>query len=342
MKSNKEIVYDFILNYFASNISDEVQGISTSLLSEELHMQRTNLSALLNALVKEKRIDKINGRPVLFRLVNMPNANSKEQSCFKKLRGHEGSLKNAVQLAKAAILYPQHNLHTLIQGPSGSGKSYFASLMYEFAMENNIIKNDAPYIKFNCRLYEDCETELCFDLFGNEKENTQCALKQAFGGVLFIDHIDVLNARARDTLFCILEKGKQGVQNVIIICATNDSINTTLKETFMAKFSVNILLPSLQARNIEERLELIQTFFTNEAMKMKRVIKINSELLRCVLLYHCENNVKQLKVDIKMGCANAYVREFNTVVDELHIYIHDFPAYVRKGFLYYKDHREGV
>lgn len=340
MKSNKEIVYDFILNYFTSNVTDEVQGVSTSLLSEELHMQRTNISALLNTLVKENRIEKLNGRPVLYRLINMPNMNSKEQSCFKKLSGHDGSLKNAVQLAKAAILYPQHNLHTLILGPSGSGKSYFASLMYEFAMEHNIIKNDAPFIKFNCRLYEDCENELCFHLFGNEGNAVQSAFHQASGGVLFIDHIDVLTAPARDALFGIMEQEKHEGQDVIIICATNDSINTTLKETFMAKFSVNILLPSLQSRNMEERLALIQTFFTNEAMKMKRVIKINSELLRCVLLYHCENNVKQLKMDIKIGCANAYVREFNTAIDELHIYIHDFPAYVRKGFLYYKDYRD--
>lgn len=342
MKSNKEIVYDFILSYFNEQVNNEVQGISTSLLSDKLHMQRTNVSAMLNLLVKEKRVEKLNGRPVLYRLCNMPHMHSKEKSCFKKLSGHDGSLKNAVQLAKAAILYPQHNLHTLILGPSGSGKSYFASLMYEFAMEHEIIKKDAPYIKLNCRLYEDCEEDLCFHLFGDEQNYSQSALYQANGGVLFIDHIDVLTPRARDTLFSIMEHGNQNELDVIIICATNDSINTTLKATFMAKFSANILLPSLQARNMEERLALIQTFFTNEAMKMKRVIKINSELLRCVLLYHCDNHVKQLKMDIKIGCANAYVREFNTAIDELHIYIHDFPAYVRKGFLFYKNYRDEI
>lgn len=103
MKSNKEIVYDFILSYFNEQVNNEVQGISTSLLSDKLHMQRTNVSAMLNLLVKEKRVEKLNGRPVLYRLCNMPHMHSKEKSCFKKLSGHDGSLKNAVQLAKAGM-----------------------------------------------------------------------------------------------------------------------------------------------------------------------------------------------------------------------------------------------
>ena len=44
-----------------------------------------------------------------------------------------------------------------------------------------------------------------------------------------------------------------------------------------------------------------------------------------MLLYRCENNVKQLKSDIKIGCANAYVREFNEDTDELYIYMNDMP-----------------
>ena len=56
-----------------------------------------------------------------------------------------------------------------------------------------------------------------------------------------------------------------------------------------------------------------------------------------MLLYRCENNVKQLKSDIKIGCANAYVREFNENTDELYIYMNDMPSIVRQGLLYYKD-----
>jgi transcriptional regulator with AAA-type ATPase domain len=42
---------------------------------------------------------------------------------FKDIIGSEGSLKVQISLAKAAVLYPPHGLHTLIVGPSGSGKS---------------------------------------------------------------------------------------------------------------------------------------------------------------------------------------------------------------------------
>lgn len=341
MKSNKELVFDFMQTYANRSNKGDVTGCSTQYLSEQLEMQRSNISAILNQLVKENRVEKMQGRPVLYRIANL-SPSMKEVSCFKKLIGYDGSLKNAVQLAKAAILYPQHSLHTLILGPSGSGKSYFASLMYEFAIEHRIIKEDAPFIKFNCRYYDGCEDQMMERLFGSEEDGSGSIITQAKHGILFIDHIDLLPVRSRNILFDLMEQDIPEIHNVIIICAVNDSVNKTLLTAFKAKFSVSIDMLPLQARKMEERLALVQEFFTAEATKMKRVIKVNSELLRCVLLYRCEGNVKQLKMDIKIGCANAYVREFNIEIDELHIYMNDFPSYVRKGFLFYKDCRDEI
>lgn len=39
-------------------------------------------------------------------------------------------MKNSVEQAKAAILYPPRGLNCLITGPTGSGKTYFAHAMY--------------------------------------------------------------------------------------------------------------------------------------------------------------------------------------------------------------------
>lgn len=60
------------------------------------------------------------------------------------------------------------------------------------------------------------------------------------------------------------------------------------------------------------------------------------------MLYRCEHNVKQLMSDIKLGCANSYVRQFNKGLEDLHIHIDDFPAYVKKGFLHYKNYEEQI
>jgi len=344
MKSNKELVYEFISKYTNSTDGGLAKGFSTHYLSEKLGMQRTNISALLNTLVKEKRVEKMKGRPVLYRIANIPSESKKEASCFKNLIGHDKSLKSAVQLAKAAILYPGRSLHTLILGAGGTGKSIFARLMYEFALENEVIYKDAPFVKFNCRNYDDDEEQMVRQLFGTESTKIS-ALEEAQGGILFIDHVDLLPASSRSTLFSLLEAENQDAVNVNIICAADDfgsNMNLALKTAYTTKFAAKIDLPPLQERTMEERLELVQYFFTKEAAKVKRAIKINSELLRCVLLYDCDYNVKQLKADIKIACANAYVREFNANTDTLYIYINDFQPYVRKGFLFYKEHREEI
>ena len=47
-------------------------------------------------------------------------------------------MKTPVEQAKAAILYPPKGLNCLITGPTGSGKTYFAHAMFQFAKLNQI------------------------------------------------------------------------------------------------------------------------------------------------------------------------------------------------------------
>lgn len=346
MKSNKEVVLDFIQKYCAAQTAHEVDGISTQFLSEKLDMQRTNLSSILNQLVKEGKIEKTNGRPVLYRMKH--SKTTTEFSCFKNLIGFDGCLKTAVQLAKAAVLYPQHSLHSLIIGPSGSGKSFFAKLMYTFAVENNIVAVDAPFVRFNCRHFIDNSLQMIDELFGLDK--AEGALLKANNGFLVIDHADVLAPNGKKMLVDLIEENYDNLPeklkdikwNVTIICCINSDVNPTNYDFIKSKVSVKIDLPSLSSFSLNERLELVQHFFTREATKVGRNISINSELLRCLLLYDCLQNIKQLSTDIKMGCANAYVREFQNKDKAMQLFISDFPSYVRQGFLEYKNYREEI
>lgn len=140
----------------------------------------------------------------------------------------------------------------------------------------------------------------------------------------------------------LFKKQKEAYWLSIIICVVNDNVKQSLLDAYAAKFSVRIDLPSLKARRLEERFALVQSFFIEEATRMDKSVKVNAELLRCMLLYRCKNNIKQLKSDIKLGCANAYVREFNENMEELYIYMNDMPPIVRQGLLYYKDFYEQI
>lgn len=69
------------------------------------------------------------------------------------LIGADGSLKNRVEQAKAAVLYPPNGLHTLITGQTGVGKSLFASMMFNYARYVGRFAAGTPFIVFNCADY---------------------------------------------------------------------------------------------------------------------------------------------------------------------------------------------
>lgn len=339
MKSKREIILSYMEDVIGKR-GDSFKGFTTKDLSEQLQMQRTNVSAILNELVKDNKVSKHLGRPVYYKLVKNSIKSTISISTFQELIGYDCSLKNCVQLAKASIMYPEDSINTIIIGENGSGKSYFAYLMYEFAKEQNIISQNAPFIKFNCNYYVNSEEDLLMQLYGINGSFENSAFYHAQNGVLFIDHIDLLTPKAKRLLFDLIDEKKD--KNIILICATDEQSQRVSMEVFHSKFPIHIELPSLRERSLEERLELVERFFMDEAEKVKKEIKINSELLRCFLLYNCQGNVKQLRNDVKVGCANAYVREISKNSNTLHVFIHDCHSYIRKGFIFYKENRDKI
>lgn len=339
MKQKKDIILSYMEDVVGKR-GDSFKGFTTEDLSKQLQMQRTNVSALLNELVRERKVLKHLGRPVYYNLAKNSLESTMNVAAFQKLIGHDCSLKNCVQLAKAAIMYPEDSMNTLIIGEKGSGKSYFSSLMYAFAKEQKIIPQDAPFIKFNCNYYINNEEDLLMHLYGIHGSYENSAFYHAQNGVLFIDHIDLLTPKAKKLLFDFIDEKKE--KKIILICAADEQSSRVSMEIFYSKFPIHIKLPSLRKRSLEERLELVECFFMDEADKMKKEIKINSELLRCFLLYPCQGNIKQLKNDVKVGCANAYVREINQNLNTLHVFVHDCHSYIRKGFIFYKENRDKI
>ncbi|MBN0698555.1 sigma 54-interacting transcriptional regulator, partial [Pseudomonas aeruginosa] len=58
---------------------------------------------------------------------------------FSLLTGHDGSLRKPIEQMKTALFYPNGGLPLLITGDSGTGKSYMAELMHEFAIAQGLL-----------------------------------------------------------------------------------------------------------------------------------------------------------------------------------------------------------
>lgn len=323
---------DTILSYIEEKLIDSYnsnKGFTTQEISVALNVQRTNVSAILNNLVKENKLVKTKGKPVRYFLSgNYQDVNNVES--FDKLIGNNSSLKNAIRLAKAAIMYPDEKVCVLLKGEIGTGKEYFAHLMYEYAKEKKLLSEDGKFTVFDVSYYVDSPKEFEIDFYGDAG-----ALETSVGGMLFVKHAELLDGNQIKRLFDVLDNMDK---EVFVACGAEQKLSKFSANLLDSKFTIKIELPEIASRTFEERIELVEKFFMDEAENVNKNIRINSELLRCLLLYPLDQNIKQLQSDIRFACANAYVREINSKDTTLRVYLNDCPQYVRKGFIFYKKH----
>lgn len=355
VKSNIEQVLDIIRKY-----SEENKGLSAGEVAEELNMQRSNASAVLNELYKQGILLKIKGKPVIYTLNNAQenrNITSVKNANFNAITGSDKSLKKCIQQAKAAIMYPPKGLHTLILGPSGVGKTMFAELMYKFALENGVFSLKSPFVSFNCADYSNNPQLLMSHLFGSKKgaftgadKDREGIVCKANGGVLFLDEVHRLPPEGQEMLFYLIDKGmytplgddsKKKCQ-VLIICATTEDIDNVLLSTFTRRIPMTIKIPALGERTLEERFSLICEFFKIEAARVGKDISVSSNTIRQLLLYECPGNVGQLKSDIQLGCANGFLNSLSHAKNNIEIHCTDFASHVNQGLLIYKNNAQEV
>lgn len=352
-------VYNILLDLEIKNKS----GVSAIEISKRLDLDRSTISRYLNLLYKEKKINKIGGRPVLYRSITKNTVipfttKTTISNSLDKLAGAKQSLSMPIEKAKAAIIYPPKGLHTLLLGETGVGKSLFAEQMYEYAKDVNALDNNAPFIRFNCADYANNPNLLTAQIFGVKKgtftgadSDREGLLKQADNGVLFLDEIHRLTPEGQEMLFTYIDKGffrplgetgKNIYVNVRIIAATTEDPDSHLLQTFSRRIPMVIRLPNLSERTLDERYFLIESFIGEESRRIGKSIYINRNSIISFLLYDCPNNIGQLKSDIQLSCAKAFLNYKANINNYLIINQGDLPNHVRKGLLYLNEYRNEV
>lgn len=281
--------------------------------------------------------------------------NAKDDIEIFNLIGKNDSLKLQIEQAKAAVIYPPKGLSTLILGPTGVGKSLFAEYMYKYSLSIGNNKEDSPFIIFNCADYSDNQQLLLAQLFGYVKGAFTGADKDKYGlvheannGILFLDEVHRLSAEGQEMLFLLMDKGiyrrlgesnKVHKCNVMIIAATTENPETSMLETFLRRIPVTIKIPSLQERGFKERMELICHFFREESIRIGVELKVSKEVVKAFILYECRGNIGQLKSDIQLICARAFLDYITYKRDCVHVKLSSLPNNIRES-LYGNNRRE--
>lgn len=337
------------------------RGVSAKELSQAAGIDRTNASRYLNMLYQENRVEKLEGRPVLYRTakgVVLDSIAEEADYSFDKLAAIQTSLQIPIQQAKAAMLYPPKGLHTLLLGETGVGKSMFAELMYQFAKESHVMKGDAPFIRFNCADYAENAQLLVSQIFGVKKgaytgadKDRDGLIKRADGGVLFLDEVHRLSPQGQEMLFTFIDKGsfrplgetdKLITSDVRIIAATTEKPESYLLNTFTRRIPMIIDLPPLREKDLAERYYLIELFIRQESKRIGKSIYADKNAIISFLLYHCPNNIGQLKSDIQLSCAKAFLNFKAKKENYILITSSDLPQHVCKGLMEIKQHRDRV
>lgn len=349
-----ELVYKAILDLS----KDNTQGITAAQVVPLVNIDRTNVSRYLNLLVKEERLRKVEGRPVLFMPFFNEKNEEKQDLSIEQIIGAEESLAVSIQQAKAAILYPPRGLHTLILGETGVGKSMFAELMYRFAVEMDMVGKEAPFVRFNCADYAENPQLLIGQIFGLVKgaytgadKDKDGLLKKADKGIFFLDEVHRLSAQGQEMLFTFIDKGhfrrlgdteNNISSDVQIIAATTEEPSSYLLKTFQRRIPMTIRIPSLDERSLKERFDLIRMFIVEESIRIGKSIYVNKNVMSSLMLYECANNIGQLKSDIQLSCAKAFLNYKSKSNDYILIEQGDLPQHIRKALLNTDQRREDL
>lgn len=375
----KDLIYQYVKKNTEQLTAEELDfgsGLTTMEISKDLDIVRSNVSKELNELVREEKIVKLKGRPVRYvdasclkwkplskkvrsykehtlikkneGSTKKAQSNKQDKDLFDYMIGSNGSLKNQMEQAKAAIFYPPKGLNSLIIGPTGSGKTFFANAMYQYSQAKGVIDQNKSMIIFNCADYSQNPQLLMSHLFGHAKgsftgalEDKDGLLLKADNNMLFLDEIHRLPPEGQEMLFYFMDNGtfqrmgdaeERLTANVRIICATTEDPDSALLKTFVRRIPITIQLPAFNDRPAKERVQLLKLLLSIEAKRIDKRIVVDENVVKALLGSVTYGNVGQLKSNIQLACAKGFLNSMDNY-SEVMITMEDLTPALQDGLI---------
>lgn len=364
MKRNEEIEQHLQLLTQRVNWK-QTEVFSATAIALELSLNRVQVSKILNAYVNEGIAVKVNSRPVLFfhkavlekeyaaALTEMTYNGLDElmktlqpqdpSYIFRNLIGYRRSLKSCIDQCMAAISYPGTGLPVLLHGASGTGKSYIAQLMFEYAKTAGFILEAGTMVIVNCAEYANNPELFLTNVFGyckgsytGAEKDQKGLLYHADGGMLFLDEIHELPPECQEKIFLFMDKGIYHMvgdnehwfhSSVHMIMATTETPETALLQTLRRRIALIIEIPLLKGRPIQERKELIHYLLIKEEQHVLKKLRLSRMVYHILLSHPFHGNIGELKNILKITVANALIKSRESDVIDVHV--RDMPESVQ-------------
>lgn len=243
----------------------------------------------------------------------------KKDDCFKEYIANRNtsSMYEPIQKAKSALLYPPLGLNTLLYGEPCVGKLNFAKAMFQFGVSHQRFSNTSKFLIFDCMNYENQTTEeilgILYGYFDGEHLK-KGMIEQAKNGILVLNHLDYLsfstlthiyNSIINQTISPIHLPNKEYPIKCLIIGISN-SENLIKNPDIRRCFPMQIKLPCLREKSIQEMLVLTMQYFQKGSETMDKTIRISKGALSCFVMSDYTGNLPHLHAEIKQACAHAY------------------------------------
>jgi len=319
--------YEAVLHELQKNTYTD--GISASELAVLISVGRSTASLYLSSLAEKGRLVKGLTRPVRYSLPEYEkSAQIPSISALDSVIGASQSLMFAIELCKTAAIYPPDGMPVLILGNSGTGKSYLARKLYEYAAQLRCIPAAAKYVEFNCADYASNPQLLSSTLFGHVKgaftgasETRAGLVTQADGGYMFLDEVHRLSFENQEKLFLLMDQGRYRMlgenkgwhtAKIRFIFATTESPDQVLLKTLLRRIPIQFSLPDWSERSIWERLQIIQKAFQAESKLLGRDIHVPANSVNYLLQHQSDGNIGSIRNIIRISCAQLYKESAKT------------------------------
>jgi DNA-binding NtrC family response regulator len=221
----------------------------------------------------------------------------------------------------------QKNISILLTGSSGTGKEYFANLIYKLSK-----RSGENFVPVNCPAIPSTLAES--ELFGHEKGSFTGATNQKLGkfelannGIIFLDEIADLSLEIQAKLLRVLQEreiyrigGLKAIPiNILLVSATSKDLRKEIDEgRFRADLyyriaDINIHIPSLSKR-IEDIEDLSNYFIQEYAKENDELIKtLSPHAIEILKSYTWPGNIRELK---------SFIRKLMILIPTEHIEAH--------------------